>query len=87
MRLRDIIALVQEIYCGQVGSEYMHITSTQEKRWIQKRLEGYRARPELESEDRRWLLMLLTAAEGIENYLHTALCRARSASRWRAARP
>ncbi len=71
MRLRDIIALVQEIYCGSVGSEYMHITNTQEKRWIQKRLEGYRAKPELDSADRRWLLTMLTAAEGIEKYLHT----------------
>jgi len=71
MRLGDVIDLVREIYCGKVGSEYMHITSTQEKRWIQKRLEGYRARPELESADRRWLLMLLTAAEGFETYLHT----------------
>jgi 2-oxoglutarate dehydrogenase E1 component len=70
MSLRDIIALLKEIYCGPVGSEYMHITSTQEKRWIQKRLEGYRAKPELESADRRWLLTLLTAAEGIEKYLH-----------------
>jgi len=70
MPLRDIIALVQEIYCGSVGSEYMHITATQEKRWIQKRLEGYRAKPELEPADRRWLLTLLTAAEGIEKYLH-----------------
>jgi 2-oxoglutarate dehydrogenase E1 component len=70
MPLRDIIALVREIYCGSVGSEYMHITATQEKRWIQKRLEGYRAKPELEPADRRWLLTLLTAAEGIEKYLH-----------------
>jgi 2-oxoglutarate dehydrogenase E1 component len=70
MSLRDIVALVREIYCGPVGSEYMHITNTQEKRWIQKRLEGYRAKPELETADRRWLLTLLTAAEGIEKYLH-----------------
>jgi 2-oxoglutarate dehydrogenase E1 component len=70
MSLRDIIALITEIYCGSVGSEYMHITNTQEKRWIQKRVEGYRAKPELETADRRWLLMLLTAAEGIEKYLH-----------------
>jgi len=70
MRLRDILALVKEIYCGPVGSEYMHITNTQEKRWIQKRLEGYRGKPELEAADRRWLLTLLTAAEGIEKYLH-----------------
>ena len=70
MRLGDIVALLREIYCGAVGSEYMHITSVEEKRWIQKRLEGYRAKPELESEDRRWLLTLLTAAEGLERYLH-----------------
>jgi len=71
MRLRDIIALVREAYCGTVGSEYMHITDTQEKRWIQKRVEGLRARPELTAADRRWLLTMLTAAEGIEKYLHT----------------
>ena len=70
MPLRDIIAMVEQIYCRTVGSEYMHITDTQEKRWIQKRLEGYRATPELETADRRWLLTLLTAAEGFEKYLH-----------------
>ncbi|WP_043748415.1 2-oxoglutarate dehydrogenase E1 component [Imhoffiella purpurea] len=70
MPLNAIIAMVEETYCGTVGSEYMHITNTQEKRWIQKRLEGYRARPELDAADRRWLLTLLTAAEGIEKYLH-----------------
>ncbi len=63
----------------------MHITTTQEKRWVQKRLEGYQARPELEPADRRWLLTLMTAAEGLEKYLHTRYV-GRSASRWRAAR-
>ncbi len=70
MRLRDILHLVREIYCGPVGSEYMHITDTREKRWIQKRLEGYRAKPELDAAGRRWLLQLLSAAEGFERYLH-----------------
>lgn len=70
MRLRDIVALVREAYCGTLGAEYMHITDTREKRWIQKRIEGYRARPALEVADRRWLLTMLTAAEGIEKYLH-----------------
>jgi 2-oxoglutarate dehydrogenase E1 component len=70
MPLREIIAMVDQIYCGTVGAEYMHITDTQEKRWIQKRLEGYRATPELDSADRRWLLTLLSAAEGFEKYLH-----------------
>ncbi|KXX66141.1 2-oxoglutarate dehydrogenase E1 component [Marichromatium gracile] len=70
MPLRDILEMLEQIYCGTVGSEYMHITNTLEKRWIQKRLEGYRATPELNTQERRWLLTLLTAAEGIEQYLH-----------------
>ncbi len=70
MTLREMIGILEQTYCGTLGSEYMHITSTQEKRWIQKRLEGYRATPELDTADRRWLLTLLTAAEGIEKYLH-----------------
>lgn len=71
MPLRNIIELVTEVYTGTVGSEFMHITDTNEKRWIQQRLETYRARPELTDENRRWVLKLLTAAEGIEKYLHT----------------
>ncbi|QIK37244.1 2-oxoglutarate dehydrogenase E1 component [Caldichromatium japonicum] len=70
LSLREILRLLRETYCGTVGAEYMHITDTQEKRWIQRRLEAYRARPELDAEGRRWLLRLLTAAEGLETYLH-----------------
>jgi 2-oxoglutarate dehydrogenase E1 component len=71
MKLIDIIDLVQQVYCGTLGCEYMHITDTAQKRWIQKRLEGYRGRPEMTDEQRLWLLTLLTSAEGLEKYLHT----------------
>jgi len=70
MCLWDIIAMLREIYCQTVGSEYMQITSTKEKRWLQKRIEGSRAQPQLDDDARRWLLTMLTAAEGIEKYLH-----------------
>ena len=69
--LREILELVQKVYTGTVGSEYMHITDTVEKRWIQQRLETYRTRPELSEGDKRWILRMLTAAEGLEKYLHT----------------
>jgi 2-oxoglutarate dehydrogenase E1 component len=71
LELHEIIALVREVYTGTIGSEYMHITDTREKRWIQQRLESYRGHPELGDEDRRWILHMLTAAEGLEKYLHT----------------
>ena len=68
--LSEILDTVSAVYTGSVGSEYMHITSTEEKRWIQQRLETYKGRPELSDEDRLWLLHLLTAAEGIEKFMH-----------------
>jgi 2-oxoglutarate dehydrogenase E1 component len=71
MKLRDIVDLIKRVYCGNIGSEYMHITDTQQKRWIQKRLEGYRARLDITPAGKRWLLTMLTAAEGLEKYLHT----------------
>ncbi len=71
MTLGEIIALVEQVYCGPIGFEYMHITDTTQKRWIQKRAEGYRAAPEIGPKGKRWLLTMLTAAEGIEKFLHT----------------
>jgi 2-oxoglutarate dehydrogenase E1 component len=71
MPLKKIVYLVQKVYTGTTGSEYMHITDTEEKRWIQQRLETYQVRPEMSTDDKRWLLRLLTAAEGLEKYLHT----------------
>jgi 2-oxoglutarate dehydrogenase E1 component len=68
--LRDIIADLKAIYCGSIGSEYMHIVDTQIRRWIINRLESSKSGMELETEQKHWLLKLLTAAEGIENYLH-----------------
>lgn len=69
--LNRIVYLVQKVYTGTTGSEYMHITDTEEKRWIQQRLETYQVRPEMTTDDKLWLLRLLTAAEGLEKYLHT----------------
>lgn len=69
--LSEIVDNLQAVYTGTVGSEYMHITSTEEKRWIQQRLETYQTRPELTTEQRNWILHLLTASEGIEKFMHT----------------
>ncbi|MFM1892795.1 MAG: hypothetical protein RLZ44_1872, partial [Pseudomonadota bacterium] len=71
MELREILELIREVYTGTVGSEYMHITDTKEKRWIQQRVETYRCHPELSDDDKRWVLQMLTGAEGLEKYLHT----------------
>lgn len=71
MKLQDIVAFLRDTYGGTVGSEFMHITDTTEKRWIQERLERPRGRPDLPAEHQRAVLERLTAAEGIEKYLHS----------------
>ncbi|RZO83441.1 MAG: 2-oxoglutarate dehydrogenase E1 component [Oceanococcus sp.] len=71
MKLRDILELVRTVYTGSIGAEYMYITETSEKRWIQRRLEGQVYQPWLTEQEQRTVLMQLSAAEGIERYLHT----------------
>ncbi|MGB1109330.1 MAG: thiamine pyrophosphate-dependent enzyme, partial [Gammaproteobacteria bacterium] len=71
MPLRDIIDLLQKVYCGPVGSEIMHINSTHEKRWLQERLEHGMLRMGIDTEQKRHIFDRLSAAEGLERYLHT----------------
>ncbi|MVF22650.1 2-oxoglutarate dehydrogenase E1 component [Methylocaldum sp. BRCS4] len=68
--LREILSMLRQTYCGHVGAEYTHIVDSDIKRWIQKRLESTRARGNFSAEEKKWMLKLLTAAEGIEKYLH-----------------
>ncbi len=67
--LREIFDVVQNTYCQSVGSEFMHIVDTAEKRWFQQRIESVRAKPEYSDEAKKHLLERLTAAEGLEKYL------------------
>ncbi len=69
--LKEIIKAVRETYCGTIGVEYMYITDTPQKRWIQERLEGARGKPNYSPEFKKHILERVTAAEGLEKYLHT----------------
>jgi len=69
--LREIVRLLRETYCGTVGAEFMYLSDPAQKRWIQERLESSRARPAFDADKRRRILERLTAAEGLEKYLHT----------------
>ncbi len=70
-KLREIVAHLQETYCRSIGAEYMHITDTIQKRWIQQLLEGSRSKPKFSAQMRRHILRKLICAEGLEQYLHT----------------
>ena len=68
--LREIIKLMKAVYTDTIGAEYMYITETAQKRWIQQRLEGHAYQPKLPPQRRKEVLLQMTAAEGLERYLH-----------------
>ena len=71
MKLRDIIAFLRRTYGGTIGAEYMHIIDTREKRWIQEQMERVQGQPDIDADKRRTILERISAAEGIEKYLHS----------------
>ncbi|RUO18481.1 2-oxoglutarate dehydrogenase E1 component [Aliidiomarina iranensis] len=68
-KLKDIHQALEAIYCGPIGAEYMHIVDTEEKRWIQQRLESQLGKPKFSDEERKKALKELVAADGLEKYL------------------
>ncbi|MCQ1056568.1 2-oxoglutarate dehydrogenase E1 component [Photobacterium sp. DNB23_23_1] len=69
MKLSELYDALKKTYCGSIGAEYMHITNTDEKRWLQQRLESVVGRGAFSEEERLTFLDELTAAEGLERYL------------------
>ncbi len=67
--LREILGILRAVYCGHIGVEYLHIPEPVERQWIQQSIEGY-YRLDTPPAVKRHLLHMLTAAEGLERYLH-----------------
>jgi 2-oxoglutarate dehydrogenase E1 component len=71
MKLRDLLALLKATYTGSIGAEFMHITDADQRHWMYERLEAAGGDFRRSDEDKRRILERLTAAEGLERYLHT----------------
>ncbi len=71
MSLRELMNALRETYCGTMGVEYMYTTNQNQKRWWQQRLESIRCKPSFSAEKKKHILDRLTAAEGLERFLHT----------------
>ncbi|MCS4509053.1 2-oxoglutarate dehydrogenase E1 component [Xylophilus ampelinus] len=71
MPLRELMNALRETYCGTIGAEYMYTTDHVQKRWWQQKLEGVRTKPSFNNDQKKRILDRLTAAEGLERFLHT----------------
>ena len=67
--LRQIIEILRRTYCGTVGFEFMHISSPEQKLWIQERVEGPDKEIEFTVLGKKAILSKLIHAEGFERFL------------------
>lgn len=69
--LTEIYEILRETYCGHIGMQYMHISKTEETRWLQSKFETVRGRASFNKDDKKQILKELVAADGLERYLAT----------------
>src|SRR6185437_4109782 len=68
--LGDLVQALAETYCGTLGTEFVHLADPVQRNWWAMRLESSRSKATLDSGDKLHILERLTAAEGLEKYLH-----------------
>lgn len=71
MKLRDLLERLKKTYTGSIGAEFMHISEVEQRQWLYQRLEMAGGNYNLDANTQRRTLERLTAAEGLERYLHT----------------
>ncbi len=71
MALRGILDFLQEVYCGSIGYEIRYLHSLEKRMWLQRQAEIESRASSIPDDLRIEILERLTAAEGLEKYLHT----------------
>ncbi|MHA6718989.1 2-oxoglutarate dehydrogenase E1 component [Sphingomonas sp. RS6] len=67
--VREIVAILQANYCGNVGLEYMHIADVEERRFLQERMEGKDKEIHFTPDGKKAILSKVIEAEQWEKFL------------------
>src|SRR5271168_2276382 len=67
--IREIHAILQRTYCGNVGVQYMHISNPDEKAWLQQRIEGRDKEIVFTREGKIAIFKKLIESESFERFL------------------
>jgi 2-oxoglutarate dehydrogenase E1 component len=70
-KLKDILADLKFIYTDTIGAEFAHVSDSDERLWLQDGFQVARMQRRFSVEEKKNILWQLTAAEGLERYLHT----------------
>ena len=56
IKLGDLVKNLEQTYCHTIGAEFMHIVNTEERLWIQERMESVKGKPTYSSETKQHVL-------------------------------
>ena len=71
MTLRALIEHLRQVFTGHVGAEFAHVSEAEERLWLTDRFHEGMLHHRLSADEKRNVLWQLSAAEGLERYLHT----------------
>ncbi len=71
MKLSEILKQLRHIFTGRIGAEFAHVSTSEERLWLQDRFQDGRLNHRFTTDERLNFLWQLSAAEGLERYLHT----------------
>ena len=68
-KLGDIVAILRQTYCRNIGVEFMHIQHPEQKDWIQRRIENDHGSFGLSKDDKKSIWNTLVEVEAFEQFL------------------
>ncbi len=66
--IRQIMRILRRTYCEHIGVEFMHISTPEQKAWIQERIEGEEKDISFTEEGKKAILNKLIEAETVEKF-------------------
>jgi 2-oxoglutarate dehydrogenase E1 component len=70
-KLRDILEMLEQTYCGPIGVEYLYIRNPIKTKWFQSRMESARNKPSFSVDEKKLMLRKVSEAVIFENFLGT----------------
>lgn len=70
-KLKDIVAFLEQTYCGSIGVEYKYLRTPELLSWLESKMEGERNTPKLSNDEKMRVVKKLNEAVVFENFLGT----------------
>ncbi len=70
MKLREMIASIESIYCRHIGVEFMHLQNPRVRNWVREKIESQTPEAAISAPVQRRMLRQLAKVESFEHCLH-----------------